>query len=120
MEIFKAKLGTTFYYNLDLSGNIMVVRDLGLTAQESPMRIGHEGDDRVGLTVPAEDFMEFAAHVAGLPPWEPEKDPYDHETTRLMVAHTDNCSACGATNRCSEYWKLILERTREKERKHTH
>jgi hypothetical protein len=70
------------------------------------------------LGVPAEDFMEFAAHIAGAPPWQPSKDPYDRETMELMVKHVETCSECHLEQRCSKYFELILERVKVKERRH--
>lgn len=104
METFTAKHGTAFRYNADLSGEI---------------ECATRGTSSQVWSVPAEDFMEFAAHVAGLPPWAPEKDAYDKETTELMLAHVENCRACGPDQgrRCSKYWELILERVKEKERR---
>lgn len=103
MEKFVSKSGFTFYYTEDLSGEIFVA---GTAARPIPC-----------LRIPALDFMEFAAHVAGLPPWEPEKDAYDHETTELMLKHVETCPDCSLASRCSKYWKVILERVREKERR---
>jgi hypothetical protein len=106
MRKFISRAGFTFYYEKDLSGEIYIA---GTAARPIPC-----------LRIPSIDFMEFAAHVAGLPPWEPEKDAYDHETTELMVRHVESCSECALDHRCSKYFEVILERVRAKERKAIH
>lgn len=103
MRKFISKSGFTFYYEPDLSGEIYVA---GSAARPIPC-----------LRIPSLDFMEFAAHVAGLPPWQPEKDAFDHETTELMVQHVESCPDCSLELRCSKYFELIFKRVREKERR---
>jgi hypothetical protein len=112
METFRAKLGTTFRYNLDLTEAILVQFD------ESRVVV-YRGNVVTTVAIPSTDFLEFAAHIAGLPPWAPEKDAYDQETIDLMIRHAENCPDCGATGRCENYWLLVLERTREKKRRST-
>ena len=100
MKHFRAKHGTHFYWRNDLSGRILF--------SETFLGLRHSVD--------AEDFMEFACTVAGMPPWDPIRDDHDRETERLMKEHVASCSSCGVA-RCEAYWKLVLGRIREKERK---
>lgn len=113
MKTFRANHGTVFHYHEDLGGEITLQvpgreAAAGANTTRLPLRT-------VGVS--AEDFMQFAAHVAGLPPWQPEKDAFDRQTTELMLAHVENCPDCNLETRCSKYWTLILERVREKERR---
>lgn len=105
MKTFRANHGTVFRFQDDLSGAVTIWPVL--PAQKSPAPV----------EISAEDFMQFAAHVAGLPPWQPEKDAFDRQTTELMLAHVEKCPDCNLETRCSKYWTLILDRVREKERR---
>jgi hypothetical protein len=117
METFNAKLGTVFRYNADLSGEIYI--QIANDEAGGPARVRYRGTVVTTVQIPAEDFMEFAAAIAGLPLWEPEKDPYDHETTELMVKHVADCLECSSDGqtRCEKYWQLVLERVKTKERR---
>jgi hypothetical protein len=120
MKTFRARaFRTTFHYHEDLSGEITVQVNGEEAAGANTVR----WEDATGhhyavstIGVPAEDFMEFAAHVAGLP-FFPEHDDYDRETTELMVAHVEKCADCRLDRRCAKYFELILMRIRDKERR---
>jgi len=120
METFRAKLGTTFRFRSDLSGEILIQFANDSESGRSLTRVTYLGNVVSTVQIPVEDFLELAAHVAGLPPWAPEKDAYDRETTELILAHVARCKACDdAGRRCSSYWELILNRVKEKERRAT-
>lgn len=66
MLTFRAKLGTTFRYRADLSGEVLVqVRGEEAAAGANTVACGDHVVSTIG--VPLEDVMEFAAHLSGVP-----------------------------------------------------
>lgn len=102
--IFKAKGGTVFQYFLNFSGDIRIV----------------DAYETTSLSVPIEDFMEFAAHLAGMPPWDPATDAHDKQTEKMMCEHVQTCPRCTLARHCDEYWTLIVHRVKDKERGSVH
>jgi|SRR5882724_2295558 len=64
LEFFRAKLGTVFRWNQDLTGELYIQFQEG---EGSAARLRYRGNVVTTVQIPVEDLMEFAAHVSGLP-----------------------------------------------------
>jgi len=64
LETFRAKLGTTFRYRADLTGEVYVQFE---DREGAPARVAYQGNVTTTIQIPLEDLMEFVAHVSGVP-----------------------------------------------------
>jgi hypothetical protein len=115
LQIFEARHGTRFIFRQDLTGEIYV--QTKCVPRSSPVLVTDGAVKVATMQVDAEDFLEFVAHVAELPPWSSELDEYDKQTRQLMAEHVARCTNCelSGIGRCADYFRLILARVREKE-----
>lgn len=67
METFKAKLGTVFRYNADLTGEVYIQFANESESGRSLARVTYRGNAITTVQIPFEDFLEFAAHASGVP-----------------------------------------------------
>jgi hypothetical protein len=104
---FVAGGGTRFLYREDLSGDLKIqVTDF--TGATRPLVT--VGQYTATMTVPVEDLMQFAAHLAESPSSVVES--YDGETATLILEHVSGCEECKRElARCAAYRRLVVERS---------